>query len=108
MQQTISERKFLQTADTEYIKNLLVEDKQANPQHIPYYFSCSEQCPQYILLQYIAKNIEVTKEWVKVKPQGLFFHQVNFVSLPMVISFFKEKFKTPEYQKYVKKVTLLY
>ena len=106
MQQTISERKFIKTTDQEYIKNLLIEDKTNNPQHIPYYFSCSEQFPQYLVLQYIAKNLDISKELVKIKPQGLVFHSVNFVSLPMVVSYFKEKFKTPEYQKFVKKVKL--
>jgi transcription elongation factor SPT6 len=106
MQQTIAERKFIKTTDQDYIKNLLIEDKTNNPQHIPYYFSCAEQFPQYVQLQYIARNFEIVLELVKIKPQGLSFHALNFVSLPMVISYFKEKFKSPEYQKFVKKVLL--
>lgn len=64
----MSERKFIKTTDQAYIKNLLLEDKHNNPQHIPYYFCCMEQYPQFIMLQYIAQKTEVTKEWIKVKP----------------------------------------
>lgn len=43
------------------------------------------------------KKDEIIKEYIKVKPNGLFFHNYYFTSLQMLVSWFKENFKTPEY-----------
>lgn len=70
LQQTVNERKFVKSSDAEYICSLLTEEKQQNPQQIPYYFSCCENQPQYLLLQYVPSKNDLVKEYIKVKPQG--------------------------------------
>ena len=56
----------------------LLEDKERDPKHIPYYFACFENAPQYIVLGYMPKKEQSIKEYIKVKPQGLFFHNHYF------------------------------
>lgn len=37
----------------DYIKSVLIQDKTANPNMIPYYLGISEAAPSYVVLMYI-------------------------------------------------------
>ena len=95
MKSIVSHKKFI-PGDLDYSKTMLEEDKRNDPRHIPYYFVCSEVAPQYIILCYLPKVDDFIKEYIKVKPNGLYFHNYCFISLNMLIGWFKENFKTSE------------
>jgi hypothetical protein len=46
------------------------------------------------------------KELIRVKPDGLYFHDQIFHSLRELISFFKEHLKDRKYQNYVKNTAI--
>ena len=80
----------------------LKQEKEKDSKTIPYLFGFSTDAPQYIILFYISKGMEITKEYIKIKPKGLLFHDLTFPNLGNLIIWFKAHFKKPEYQKYVK------
>jgi len=46
------------------------------------------------------------KELIKVKARGYFFHGQFFSNLNELINWFKKEFRTPEYQRYLKKTPM--
>lgn len=98
----ISHPKFRAETEKEIIA-LLKEEKAKDPTAIPYAFGCFEYTPQYVVLFYLFAR-DVDKEYVKIRPDGLFFHNVYFSSAKMLVVWFKENLKTVEYQTYFKTV----
>lgn len=93
-------KKFLE-ATLEYVKETLVEEKKNDQNFIPYYMSFISEAPQYLILSYIPRHYEVMHEYIKIKPDGLVFHEQKFGQLKRLITWFKAMLKTPEYQKYL-------
>lgn len=100
-------RKFKE-GDHEHLSSHLVKEKKKDSLGIPYLVGLSTLIPQHLHLMYIAKDLEVTTEYVKVKPQGLFFHNQHFSSVSTLIYYFKQSLKTDEYQSYLKKYKAQY
>lgn len=96
----VSESKFLKN-NIDFVKSTLVEEKKVNSSRIPYYFSFTNEYPQFVVLSYILNKLNVKHELIKIKPDGLHFHEICFPSLSHIIKFFKERLKTPEYQRYL-------
>lgn len=64
-----------------------------------------EAYPQYVVLGYIPRNAMI-KELIKVKARGYFFHHQYFSNLNELINWFKKEFRTPDYQRYLKKTSM--
>lgn len=55
-----------------------------------------------MVLAYIPKK-ELVKEYIKVKPRGYFFHHQYHYPFQNMINWFKQEFRTREYQRYLRK-----
>ena len=65
---------------------------------IPFLFSLTNEKPQFLILSYIiTKDLDVLHELIKIKPEGLFFHNIFFPNLETLSNYFKKKFSTSEY-----------
>ena len=100
----ISAHQKFKKGDLDLIEAELIRDKQEDSKRIPYYFGCFESSPHYIVLCYLLSRNEIIKEYIKVKPGGLYFHNIYFTTLSSLVLWFKENFKNAEYQRYLKKV----
>jgi len=52
---------------------------------------------------YTQSLTSVKSEYIKVKNDGLFFHELKFMSLRDLISWFKKNHKTSDYKRYARK-----
>lgn len=100
----VSSHSKFKRGDLDLIETELLRDKSEDNRRIPYYFGCFASSPHYIVLCYLLVRNEIIKEYIKVKPGGLFFHNLYFTTLSSLILWFKENFKNQDYQKYLKKV----
>jgi hypothetical protein len=73
-----------------------------DPNLIHYYFGCSAEYPQYFLLIYMYRDKRPIKELIKVRNNGLYFHQDVFPNIRELISWFKEHLKDKKYQAFAK------
>lgn len=103
MKGAVQHKKFMK-GELDIIESYMMEDKKRDNKRIPYYIGCFESAPQYIVLCYMLSRNEVVKEYIKIKPNGLFFHNEYFPGLKTLIPWFKENFRSNEYQRYAKKV----
>lgn len=97
----IREHKKFMDESIEYVKETLLDEKKNDPSLIPYYISFTGEAAQYLILSYIPKHYDIKHEYVKIKPDALLFHDRKFPSIKFLIAWFKNKLKTPEYQKYL-------
>lgn len=51
---------------------------------------------------------KIEKEFIKVKPEGLNFHQQSFSSLKDLIKWFKGHFRTNEYKQFMRRTKAPY
>ena len=79
------------------IENKLIEEKRLRPSSIPYYFTVRPEYPQYLILYYLPKE-EITIEYIKVKPRGLFFHEAYHPNINFLISWFKRHYVDKTYK----------
>lgn len=79
------------------------DSKKGQPNKIPYFFSTSQDYPQFLVLTYILQKLKVVHELIKIKPDGFIFHDQKFFSIDDLIAFFKKNLKTSEYSKFVEK-----
>jgi len=86
------------------IEEIIKQEKEENPKLIPYRLGFCTDAPQYLMLFYAPKDYNVVKEYIKVKPNGLSFHNNSFQSLSQLISWYKQNYTKPEYHKYLKHV----
>ena len=102
----ISHKKFLDIAGggMETLEGAVRAEKQSNPSGIPYYFSILPSYPQYFVLCYMPRKT-VIKEYIKVKPKGLFFHEKFHANLNYLTAWFKRHYSEHEYQSYVSKTS---
>lgn len=101
MNQVINHRKF-DRGDFDLIEGKLKKEKEEEPKIIPYLFSVSSDAPQYLILTYIPKGKDVIREYIKVKPKGIVFHDQVYTNLNGLITWFKSNYKNQEYHKYLK------
>jgi transcription elongation factor SPT6 len=85
------------TGGLEFIENSLRSEKRTQPNAIPYYFTILPQHPQYFVLNYLPKD-RIVREYIKVKPKGLFFHESYHPSINFLISWFKRHYNDKNYQ----------
>lgn len=95
----LAHKKFKKGSESE-LENLLLEEKSKDANTIPFCLGCFEATPQFVAIFYFFGK-EIVKEYVKIKPEGLFFHNAYFTSINMLIVWFKQNFKTQEYQAYL-------
>lgn len=102
----INHKKFLDTTESglELLEGTVRAEKQAAPSTIPYYYAVLPNYPQYIVLCYIPRKTLI-KEYIKVKPKGLFFHEKFHANLSNLTVWFKRHYSEHEYQSFVSKVS---
>ena len=79
-----------------------MQEKQKASQRIPYFFSFVEEKPLFLILTYIPDKMEIKHELIRLKPEGLFFHNKNFFNLDELINYYKSSFKSKEYQNFLR------
>ena len=97
----IRDHKKFMDEPLEYVKETLIEEKKNDQNFIPYYISFVPEAPQYLILSYIPRHLDVQHEYIKIKPDGLMFHETKFPNIKRLIAWFKSMLKTAEYQKYL-------
>ena len=97
----IIENEKFQKKSYPLIKANLIEIYDSNPDLIPYFFSFWFKLPQYLVLSYILNKNSIINELIKIKPNGLYFHDITFPNLMALIRYFKDNSKTDEYQRFV-------
>jgi len=102
VREVIGHTKFSDADDFDDMEERLKEEKKEAPQRIPYRFAILPQYPQHIVLGYVPKE-KVNKEFIKVRPKGFYFHDQNLVPFQMLINWFKDNWKTHEYQRHFKR-----
>lgn len=97
--EAISHPKFKDSISggSKFIEGFLTQEKKARPSSIPYYFTIKPEYPQYLVLYYMPRE-EVTSEFIKVKPRGLFFHEAYHPNINFLISWFKRHFSDRTYK----------
>jgi transcription elongation factor SPT6 len=99
----ISSRKFCQFENSEELEKRLRDDKGRDNSIIPYLFTILPEAPGYIIMGYAPSPNQAKKEYIRVKPAGLFFHDEYFSNLEDLSFFFKKNYGTDSYRDYVKK-----
>jgi len=94
--------KFLKCQNFEEMKQAVETEKAQEQARIPYRFTVFDKYPQYVVMAYLPKK-EVVKEYIKIKPRGYFFHQQYHYPFQNMINWFKQEFKTRDYQRFVRK-----
>ena len=102
MKEIFKNKKFKNESE-ETLKKALKEEKEQDSKHMPFLFCSFDYTGQYIALCYIIKDLEVSKEFIKVTSKGLVFHDFIFPSINNLFSYFKNSFKSVEYQTYLKR-----
>jgi len=97
-EQVIKHKKFFH-GSLEAAEQRLRELKDREKNTIHYLFGCFDYAPQFVVLMYTTLDDKLLKEYIKVKPLGLSFHDKYHTSLKDLISWFKDKFHTSEYKK---------
>ena len=99
----LNHRKFFHCDAVEELDDKLKEERAKDSKTIHYFFTILREFPQFIVMGYIPRSNNVVKEYIKVKPKGLFFHNDYFENLESVINFFKKNYGTDEYKSFVRK-----
>jgi transcription elongation factor SPT6 len=101
----IENRKFIRCENSEdFQMKILKEEKASNRNYFIYYFTIIPEFPGFILLGYSAKQGNFTKEFIRVRPRGLYFHNENFSNLEDLSSYFKKNYGNESYREFVKKL----
>ena len=103
IKENILNRKFIAVNSFQDIDAKLNSEKQKDPIYIHYLFTMSPNFPQYFILAYIPKPNYIIKEYIKIKPKGLFFHNLYFYDLNEIAKYFKTNYSNDDYRSYVKK-----
>lgn len=74
LREVTNHAKFCEGIDTyEELSELVMNEKKDDPAKIPYRFGVLSMYPGHVVLVYVPKE-KVVKEFIRVKPRGLFFH----------------------------------
>jgi transcription elongation factor SPT6 len=71
--EAVANNKKFSSEKIEVVEKRLKDEKELDTAIVPYGFCVTERAPQYLVLIYVPKD-KVEKEYIKVKPEGLFFH----------------------------------
>lgn len=96
VREVVGHQKFSDAKTFEDLEARLKEEKKDEPARIPYRFAILPTYPQYVVLCYVPKE-KVLKEFIKVRPKGFYFHEVNHVPFQVLINWFKTNWRTLEY-----------
>lgn len=99
----INSRKFKKFDSIEEFENKLKEEK-ANKNFTPYLFTILPRYPEFIIMGHCAKVGQVIKEFIKVKPNGLFFHNEFFSNLEDLANWFKRNYNSDDYKEFLRRV----
>lgn len=103
LKEVISHPKFSkESSDLDSLRSVLEKEKKEDTTRIPYRFAILEKYPQYVILGYIPKD-KMIKEFIKIKPRGYQFHGKYLFPFNSLINWFKNEFKNPNYQRYIRK-----
>jgi len=91
--------KFIVCESTEDLERILREEKNNDGSRIPYRLTIFPNYPQHIVLGYIPKA-NMIKEYIKVKPRGLYFHDKYHSPSINLINWFKHNCVSKEYVRY--------
>jgi transcription elongation factor SPT6 len=72
--EAINHVKFAACDSLQKLEETLKQEKEQEPQRIPYRFTILPEYPQYLVLGYIPRQL-LKKEFIKVKPKGYWFHE---------------------------------
>ena len=100
----LKNRKFMAFDSVEEMEKKLKDDKIRDKNFIQYNFTIIPEYPQYIIIGYCAKVGQFIKEYIKIKPIGLFFHNEFFENLDELSNWFKKNYGTDSYRDYVKRI----
>jgi len=76
VREVVGHQKFSDAKTFEDLEARLKEEKKEDPLRIPYRFAILPIYPQHVVLSYVPKD-KVLKEFIKVRPKGFYFHEVN-------------------------------
>lgn len=94
--------KFLVCSSIEEFEERLTREKKEEPSRIPYRFGFFEKYPQHVVLGYVPKE-KMVREYIKVKPKGYFFHNNYHFPIDTLINWFKNNFRSKEYQSILRR-----
>jgi len=95
-------RKFIHFESIEEMERRLKEEKMKDKSFINYNFTILNHYPQYIILGYCVKIGTFTTEFIKVRENGLSFHNELFGNLEELSHYFKKHFSTEAYRNFVR------
>ena len=98
----VGHQKFSDAKTFEDLEARLKEEKKEEPTRIPYRFAILPVYPQHVVICYVPKE-KVLKEFIKVRPKGFYFHDTNHMPFQLLINWFKDNWRTTDYQKNFKK-----
>jgi len=102
LNEAISHPKFVQCNSMAEMEEQLKAEKAKEPGKIPYKFAVLDIYPQHVVVSYIPKE-KLVKEFIKVKPSGYHFHGKRHNTFQNMINWFKDNFKSRDYQKELRK-----
>lgn len=102
LKEVIQHSKFVKTHNFEDLRRSLETEKEEDGSRIPYKFTVVDKYPQFVVLAYMPKK-EMVKEFIKIKPRGYFFHQQYHYPFQNMINWFKQEFRSRDYQRFVRK-----
>jgi len=102
VREVVGHQKFSDAKTFEDLETRLKDEKREDPARIPYRFAILTNYPQHVVLSYVPKE-KVLKEFIKVRPKGFYFHEVNHQPFQILINWFKDNWRTQDYQKHLRR-----
>lgn len=96
-------RKFFEAKTQSNVDDYLIQEQQKQPSLISYCFSILPENSDSLLLGYRPNKEKLFKEYIKIKPQGFYFHDFYHKNMGALVSWFKQHCMEAEYQKYMNK-----
>lgn len=96
--EVISHPKFMDCTQVglDLVEGAIKQEKRSKPSSIPYYMTIIPHFPQYVLLVYMPKD-KIIREYIKIKPKGMFFHEAYHPNVNYLIAWFKRHFAERTY-----------
>ncbi|VEL44173.1 unnamed protein product, partial [Protopolystoma xenopodis] len=82
---------ILQGGDREILSAILAQEKEANPDRIPYFLSTLKEPPGYFLLAFMP-NRRAHFDSFSIRPEGFRYRDYIFPTLDRMIAYFKEHY----------------
>lgn len=104
VKEVINSRKFFHCDNVEEFEHKIKEEKNVCKNIIVYYFTILSEFPLFIVMGHSAKAGSVVKEYIRVKPNGFYFHNSYFSSIEELSNWFKKNYFSETYRDYVKRM----